>query len=468
MSAGAHLTRGVEGEALHKNPPTQPWSRQRMTSAQPKLNHAHKEMMMSITTADRAYAATLDADDPLAELRNAFHIADPDLIYLDGNSLGRLPRATQSLVNAITTQQWGERLIRGWNEHWFYLPEQIGAKIAALIGADADEVIVADSTSINLFKLALAALKAQPGRTRIVSDDLNFPSDLYVLQGAVELLNAAHQLLIIPSADGIHGPIGAIEQALDQQTALLSLSHVVFKSGYRYDMAALTAAAHAVGALTLWDLSHSVGAVPIDLHAANVDLAVGCCYKFLNGGPGAPAFLYVRRDLQAQLRNPLTGWMGRHDLFGFALNYTAAEGIRRFLTGTPPIVALALIEPGVDLMLQAGMDRLYAKAVAQSRYLIDLWQRHLAPLGYTLNSPPNAAQRGSHISLGHPDGLAIDLALIADLAVLPDFRQPDNIRLGIAPIYTRYQDILTAVERLIEAIRGEHYLRYRDRLPTVT
>ena len=423
---------------------------------------------MPILAADRAYAVALDTADPLAEFRNAFQIADPDLIYLDGNSLGRLPRATQALVNEITTHQWGERLIRGWNEHWFYLPEQIGAKIAALIGADADEVIVADSTSINLFKLALAALRAQPGRTRIVTDDLNFPSDLYVLQGAVELLSAGHQLQIIASSDGIHGPVDAIEQALDAQSALLSLSHVVFKSGYRYDMGALTAAAHAAGALTLWDLSHSVGAVPIDLHAANVDLAVGCCYKFLNGGPGAPAFLYVRRDLQAQLSNPLMGWMGRHDLFGFALNYAAAEGMRRFLTGTPPIVSLALIEPGVDLLLQAGMDRLHTKAVAQSAYLIDLWQRYLAPLGYTLKSPVAAAQRGSHISLGHPYGLAIDLALIADLAVLPDFRQPDNIRLGIAPIYTRYQDMLTAVERLIEAIRGEHYLRYQDRIPTVT
>lgn len=423
---------------------------------------------MSITAADRAYAATLDAADPLTELRSAFQISDPDLIYLDGNSLGRLPRATQALVNEITTHRWGERLIRGWNEHWFYLPEQIGAKIAALIGADADEVIVADSTSINLFKLALAALRAQPGRTRIVTDDLNFPSDLYVLQGVVELLSAGHQLQIVPASDGIHGPVDAIEQALDAQSALLSLSHVVFKSGYRYDMGALTATAHAAGALTLWDLSHSVGAVPIDLHADNVDLAVGCCYKFLNGGPGAPAFLYVRRDLQAQLSNPLMGWMGRHDLFGFALNYAPAAGMRRFLTGTPAIVSLALIEPGVDLLLQAGMDRLHTKAVAQSTYLIDLWQRYLAPLGYTLKSPLAAAQRGSHISLGHPYGLAIDLALIADLAVLPDFRQPDNIRLGIAPIYTRYQDILTAVERLIEVIRGEHYLRYQDRLPTVT
>jgi kynureninase len=417
---------------------------------------------------DAAYADELDADDPLAHFRERFVVTDPDLIYLDGNSLGRLPAATATRADELVRREWGDRLIRGWNEGWFVAPEQVGAKIAQLIGARPEEVIVADSTSVNLFKLVVAALRAQDRRMRILTDDLNFPSDIYVLQGAIDLLGQHHGLEIVPSPDGIYGPAVDLCARLDKRTALVTLSHTVFKSGYVYDMAELTAAAHASGALALWDLSHSVGAVPVDLNGANADLAIGCTYKYLNGGPGAPAFLYIRRDLQERLQNPITGWMGQKDLFQLALNYQPAAGLRRFLTGTPSIVSLSLVEPGVDLLLEAGMVRVRAKSMRQSEYLIGLWEALLAPLGFTLNSPRDTHRRGSHISLGHVEGLRIDLALINDLNVLPDFRTPDNIRLGIAPLYTSFRDIHTAVMRLRRIVEERLYEKYSDAAPVVT
>lgn len=410
----------------------------------------------------------LDATDPLRPFRDRFVIADPALIYLDGNSLGRLGQDSVARAGQLVDHEWGRRLIRGWNEGWFDAPERIGAKIARLVGARPHELIVADSTSVNLFKLAVAALRDRPGRTRILTDDLNFPSDLYILQGVIELLGDRHTLEIIPAADGVHGPADELLARLDDDVALVTLSHTVFKSGYLYEMAAVSAAARRAGAYTLWDLSHSVGSVPVELGASGADLAIGCTYKYLNGGPGAPAFLYVREELQERLRNPITGWMGQRNLFAFDLSYTPAAGIRRFVTGTPPVISTALIEPGVDLLLEAGMDRLRAKSIAQTAYLIELWEEQLAPRGFSLNSPRNPERRGSHISLGHPAALGIDLALINDLQVLPDFRAPDNIRLGIAPLYTSFADIQTAVERMCRVIDEGLHLKYADRAPTVT
>ncbi|MEZ4771034.1 MAG: kynureninase [Caldilineales bacterium] len=416
---------------------------------------------------DIAYARDLDAADPLARFRERFVIADPDLIYMDGNSLGRLPWASIDLAADLVQRQWGERLIRGWNEGWWTAAERIGAKIARLVGAQPDEVIVADSTSVNLFKLAVAALRARPGRSAIITDDLNFPSDLYILQGIADLLGEQHRIDIVPSPDGIHGPEDAIRARLDGDTALLTLSHVVFKSGYLYDMAALTEAAHAAGALVLWDLSHAVGSVPVDLNGSAADLAIGCTYKYLNGGPGAPAFLYARRDLQDQLFNPISGWWSQGQPFAFGLDYHPVSGIRRFLTGTQPMLSTALIEPAVDLLLEAGIDALRAKSLRQTEYLIALWEALLAPLGYTLNSPRDPARRGSHVSLGHVEGLRIDLALIEEMKVLPDFRAPDNIRLGIAPLYTSFADIHETVRRLAEVVTNELHKKY-DRAPEVT
>lgn len=416
---------------------------------------------------DLSYAQQLDSQDELAHFRERFVVTDPDLIYLDGNSLGRLPKATANQLDTLIQQQWGDRLIRSWNEGWFDLPERVGAKIARLIGAQPDEVIVADSTSVNLFKLMVAALRAQPTRTEIVSDEQNFPSDLYILQG-IQQQFANCELRIAKSSENVREAEVAIKAGLNEQTALLTLSHTLFKSGAVYDMAGLTAAAHATGALVLWDLSHSAGALPIDLNGCNVDLAVGCCYKYLNGGPGAPAFLYVRRDLQDKLSNPITGWMGQRNLFDLALQYQPTSGLRHFLSGTAPILSLAAIETGVDLLLEAGIEHLRAKSIAQTEYLIELWQTLLQPLGFTLNSPRDPAVRGSHVSLGHEEGLRIDLALIHDMKVLPDFRRPDNIRIGIAPIYTSFSDIHTAVMRMKQVVEEKIYEKYPKDAPKVT
>ncbi len=408
--------------------------------------------------ATLADARALDAADPLSAFRERFVVADAELIYLDGNSLGRLPRATAGRLATVVEEEWGERLVRGWGEGWFEAPQRIGGKLAGLLGAAADEVVLADSTSVNLFKLALAALLVRPDRRVIVTDDLNFPSDLYILESAARLAGAA--VRVVSATDGIHGPVEALTAALDGDTALLALSHTVFKSGYTYDMAALTAAAHRAGALALWDLSHSAGSVVIDLNGAAADLAVGCTYKYLNGGPGAPAFLYVRRDRQDTLANPISGWIGRRDPFDFALDYAPAPGIGRFLTGTPPILSLSAVEPGVDLLLEAGMERLRERSVRLSEYLIARWQERLAPLGFRLNSPRDPARRGSHVSLGHSEGLRVNLALIHEQRVLPDFRRPDNIRLGIAPLYNSFADIHTAVERLRAVVVDHLYERY--------
>ena len=416
--------------------------------------------MTSPDFLSREYARALDAADPLSAFRDRFVIDDPDLIYLDGNSLGRLPRATVGLLDDLVRQQWGGRLVRGWSEGWFDASSRIGGKIARLLGAGEDEVIVADSTSTTLFKLGMAALMARPGRRTILTDDLNFPSDLYILQGMARLAGDGYQVRVIPSADGVHGPAEALAAAMDEDTALVTLSHTVFKSGYQYDMAAVTAAAQRAGALTLWDLSHSAGSVLVDLNGAVADLAVGCTYKYLNGGPGAPAFLYVRRDLQDALANPISGWIGQHDPFDFALDYVPAAGIRRFLTGTPPLLSLAAIEPGVDLLLEAGMDRLRGRSVRLSEYFIALWEARLASLGFRLNSPREVARRGSHISLGHDEGLRINLSLIHDVKVLPDFRRPDNIRIGIVPLYNTFAELHEAVERLVTVVDNRLYERH--------
>lgn len=417
---------------------------------------------------DPQYAQAMDAQDPLAAFRQEFVDDDPALIYLDGNSLGRLPRRTGALIQDTVDRQWGKRLIRGWNEGWLDLAQRIGDKIAPLIGAQPGEVVVAESTSTNLFKLAVAALKARPGRRSIVTDDLNFPSDLYIFQGIVDLLGGEHHLVVVPSPDGVHGPVDALAAAIDEDTALVSLSHTAFKSAYTYDMRAITALAHEAGALALWDLSHSAGAVPVDLYNAGADLAVGCTYKYLNGGPGAPAFLYVRRDLQDSLRNPIAGWFSQAAPFDFGLAYKPAAGLRRMLTGTPPVLSLAGIEPGVDLLLEAGMDVVRAKSVQQTEYLVALYEDQLQPLGFQLNSPRNPAWRGSHISIGHPEGWRINRALIEQMQVLPDFRAPDNIRLGITPLYTTFDDIRQAAQRLRSVVEERRYEQYPTERAAVT
>jgi len=311
-------------------------------------------------------------------------------------------------------------------------------------------------------------LQARPGRHAVVTDDLNFPSDLYVLQGALKLAGPAYQLRLVRSEDGLTIADESLQPAIDDDTALVTLTHTAFKSGYVYDMGAITAMAHRAGALMLWDLCHSVGALPIELNKHGVDLAVGCTYKYLNGGPGSPAFLYVRRDLQEQLLNPIWGWFGQKGQFDMQLDYSPAPGLNRFLAGTPTLLSLAAVEPGVELILEAGIERLRAKSVRQTEYLITLWEELLQPLGVTLNSPRDARRRGSHVSLGHPEGLRIDRALIEEMKVIPDFRYPDNIRLGLAPLYTTFAEIHAAVTRFRRVIVERLYEKYPVERPEVT
>lgn len=425
-------------------------------------------MSSPIFQPDERFAHELDAQDELASFRQQFVIDDPDLIYLLGNSLGRLPLAAAAHIHDLVHEQWGKRLIRGWNEGWFTQANELGAKIARLIGAQPDEVIVADSTSVNLFKLAMAAMQAQRGRNIILTDNLNFPSDLYILNGVAKMAGADYQLKVIPSPDEIYGPVLALQQAINKQTALVSLSATVFKSSYTYDMAALTASAHDQGALVLWDLSHAAGAIPLDLNGTGADLAVGCTYKYLCGGPGAPAFLYVRRDLQEKLGNPISGWIGHNNPFAFDLAYEPAPGIQRFITGTPMVLSMTALSAGVDLLLQAGMTRVRAKSVAQTEYLIYLWQEMLEPVGFSLKSPREPEWRGSHIAFGHSEGMRISRALKEELNVLPDFRQPDNLRFAAAPLFNSYHDIYQAVTRLRQVIDERLYEKFPLDAPAVT
>ena len=385
-------------------------------------------------------AQALDAADPLAPFRDRFSLPE-GVIYLDGNSLGPLPRATPAALDDAVQRQWGERLIRSWNEGWIDAPQRLGAKLAPLIGARADEVIVGDSTSANLYKLLVAALRLNPSRRTIVSETGNFPTDLHIAQGAIAA---------VPGATLNAVARDEIAAALGKDTAVLLLTHVHYKTAERWDMAALTAAAHAAGALVLWDLSHSVGAVAVDLNGCAADLAVGCGYKYLNGGPGAPAFLYVAQALQDRLYNPLSGWMGHAAPFAFTDAYAPAAGMTRWLTGTPPILALAALEASLDLWAEVDPAQVWAKSAQLFEILAAAGDAH----GLVCVSPRDPAHRGSHISFRHPHAYALAQALIAQ-GVIGDFRTPDVLRLGLTPLYLCHADVWRAGELLGEVLHGE-------------
>jgi len=419
-----------------------------------------------------SHARLLDKQDPLKSFRERFVITDPSLIYLDGNSLGRLPLGTVKYLDKAIKEQWGDRLIRSWNEGWYQQSMRLGKKIAQIIGARADEVILSDSTSVNLYKLAYGALKLQEGRADIISDDLNFPSDLYVLQGLVKQFDNKHTLRLLKSSDGISADLTELLRMFSKQTALVSLSHVTFKSAYLYDIEKVSELAHMHGALVLWDLSHSVGALPISLKKSNADLAVGSTYKYLNGGPGSPAFLYVRKDLQERMENPIQGWFGERNPFDFKLNYRSSSGIRKYLTGTPPVLSVSGLEPALDMVLEAGIGAIRKKSVAQGEYLIQLASKWLYKPGFRLGSPEFNEKRGSHVSLKHAEGFRICKALldpdVGESVVVPDFREPNNIRFGITPLYTTYEEIFLAMEKLRMIMEEKIYERYPSTRGKVT
>ena len=396
-------------------------------------------------------ALALDAADPLRGFRDRFALPD-GVIYLDGNSLGALPRATPALLADMAERQWGERLIRGWNEGWIDAPGRIGAKLAPLLGACADEVIVGDSTSANLFKALIAALRVDPERRTIVSEQGNFPTDLHIAEGAASCVEGARLHAV---------PRDALADALGPDTAVLLLTHVHYKTAERFDMAAWSRAAHDAGALVLWDLSHSAGAVPLDLNGANADLAVGCGYKYLNGGPGAPAYLYVAREWQDRLASPLSGWMGHAAPFEFADAYTPASGMKRWLAGTPPMLSMAALEAGLDLWAEVDLSAVWRKSAA----LFDIMAETGDAVGFECVTPRDPARRGSHISFRHPHAHELGQALI-ERGVIGDFRAPDILRLGLTPLYLTHEDVWRAGAILREIIDGGLHLdpRFAERL----
>jgi kynureninase len=388
----------------------------------------------------------LDAADALRPCRDRFVLPE-GVIYLDGNSLGALPKAAIARQRAVVEEEWGSELIRSWNTRgWIEAPQRIGAKIAALIGAKPNEVIVADSTSVNLFKLIVAAAALVPDRRQLLSEAGNFHTDLHIASGAAEL---AGLRLDVVERDSLDSAIGG-------DTNLLLLTHVHFKAGFRFDMARVTARAKAAGATTLWDLSHSAGAVPLDLNRDGAELAVGCGYKYLNGGPGAPAFLYVAEPLQDRLLSPLRGWMGHSEPFAFTDDYRPAAGVDRFLAGTPPMLSLAALESGIESFEGIDMAAVWAKSIALFDLLARLVETHCPEL--TCISPNDPDRRGSHISFRHPNAFELCQALIAD-GVIGDFRAPDVVRFGLTPLYLGYEDVWLAVERM-RAILGSG--RWRD------
>lgn len=424
---------------------------------------------MTNFSLSREFALQLDQQDSLASYRDQFVINDSDLIYLDGNSLGRMPKLVIERMKRAVEEEWGTDLIRGWNKGWWEAPTRIGEKIASLLGAADGQVVVGDQTSINLFKLATAAVNLCPERKHIITDTLNFPSDLYILQGIVKLLGDHHEIVRIGAQDDDITPdLASLENAIDENTALLTLSHVTFKSGYLYDMAYITDLAHRKGVLVLWDLSHSAGAVPIELDKCNVDFAIGCTYKYLNGGPGAPAFLYINKSLQNQAISPIWGWWGQSDPFAFDLDYQPALGIQRFLAGTAPMLSMIAMEEALTPILLAGMEAIRAKSILMTDFASYLTDGLLAPLGFSLGSPRDSAKRGSHISIRHPDGYRINRAMIEEMNVIPDFRAPDNIRLGFAPLYISFTEIWEGFDRIKRLMEEKRYEKYPKQRLVVT
>ncbi len=398
----------------------------------------------------------LDQSDPLAGVRDEFSVPD-GLVYLDGNSLGVLPKRVPSRLERAIRQEWGTDLIRSWNKNdWIGLPARVGAQIARLIGANADEVIAADSTSVNLFKILLAALKLRPDRRVIVSDIDNFPTDLYMAQGVNALLDDRLELRFVKRDQ--------LMTAMDSSVAVVMLTQVDYRTGELLDMKGITDAAHANGALMIWDLAHSAGAFPVHLNACDVDFAVGCGYKYLNGGPGAPAFLFVAHEHQTQAVPVLSGWMGHKNPFEFTPWYAPAEGVGRLTAGTPSVLGLTALEAALEVFDGIDMNLVRQKSLGLTGAFIALMEPLRQEFGFELVTPKDGALRGSQVSYAHDQGYAIMQALIAD-GVIGDFRAPNIVRFGFTPLYTRYADVQEAVDRLARVMREKRWNleQYRER-----
>ena len=401
----------------------------------------------------RSHCQALDAQDPLAPLRNQFSLPE-GVIYLDGNSLGARPVASLARAQQVIAEEWGNGLIRSWNSAgWADLSQRLGNRLAPLIGARDGEVVITDTTSINLFKVLSAALTVQRQRAAerkvIVSEASNFPTDLYIAEGLAELLQQGYSLRLVNSPD-------ELPQAIDADVAVVLLTHVNYKTGYMYDMQALTALSHECGALSIWDLAHSAGAVPIDLHNAGADYAIGCTYKYLNGGPGSQAFVWVNPALVDLVRQPLSGWFGHTRQFAMEANYAPSAGIARYLCGTQPITSLAMVESGLDTFAATDMQALRAKSLQLTTLFMDLVAQECAGFPLTLNTPVDTRCRGSQVSYEHPQGFAVVQALIAR-GVIPDYREPRIMRFGFTPLYIGFEDVWNAVAVLKDILHSKSW-----------
>lgn len=407
---------------------------------------------------NRALCEQLDRDDPLAAMRDAFELA-PDLIYLDGNSLGPLPKAAKSRAREVIDREWGRDLIRSWNQHdWFQLPQRVGGKVAELIGAGEDEVVVTDSVGINLYKVLCAALNLQPTRKIILMEGSNFPSNNYIGQG-IASASQDREVKFVEFAQS-----DQLLDALNEQVAVLCLTHVHYRTGRIHDMATITARAQELGIVVVWDLCHSTGALPVDLNGCHVDFAVGCTYKYLNGGPGSPAYLFAARRHHGVALQPITGWWGHDQPFALYRDYAPAAGVNQMLTGTQPVISLAVAEVGIDLFLEVDIKQVRQKSVDLCDLFIELVESRCPDAGFRLISPGDSNERGSQVSFDHTEGYAVMRALI-DHQVIGDFRAPATMRFGFTPLYTRYVDVWDAVERLCVVMEAEMWRepRYQER-----
>ncbi len=420
----------------------------------------------------RDKAIKLDSKDVLKEFSKEFFSSEEDMIYLDGNSLGKMPLRAKASVERVMSEEWGSALIRGWNSSWWEMPERAAEKVSRIIGAKPYEVIISDSTSVNLYKLISAALKINGGRHKIVCEELSFPTDLYIIQGIIKEINPGLELQLAKSSNGLSVDFDELERLVDTDTALVVLSLVSYRSASMYNMKKVNDLVHSRGALILWDLCHAAGAVPVDLDNTKADMAVGCTYKYLNCGPGSPAFLFVNEDLIDKTGSPIWGWFGEQNPFDFSKEFRPSKSIRKFMTGTSGILSMCTIEPSLDIILEAGMENIREKNILLTSFFIEMYKKFLAPEGFVLGSPADKEERGSHVSVKHPEAYRISKALLdpdcGNYIVIPDFRPPDNLRLGFSALYNSFEEVYNTTLELLSIMKHRSYFDYSAEKEDVT
>lgn len=412
----------------------------------------------------------LDSNDNLSHFRKEF-IHQNNEIYLDGNSLGKLPRETEKKLTEVLRYQWGKRLIRSWDENWLDLPEKIAEKYSKLLNVKKDEVIIGESTSVRLYQIVHSLLSTNIYPKQLGTDILNFPTDNYILDGLNKIFSLQN-VNLIKYGQEIFADLNLLKDQIKKKPGIYCLSLVTYKSSFLYPMKNLNIWAEKFKSIIVWDLSHAIGAIDIDLKSSEAKICVGCSYKYMNGGPGAPAFMFIKNELQKKLSNPIQGWFGHKKPFNFDLNYIPDENINRFSIGTPPILSLYAMLTGIDITLKAGIKSIRKKSLLQTEFFITLLNKKLIPLGYNLESPKEKSKRGAHITISHKFSWQICQALIQGInnsvKIIPDFRPPNFIRFGISPLYNRFEDLFIVVKRLEDIVAGKEYMNFNSEEKNVT